>query len=95
MFGFYMSAQVIESAFTEWYNDPVITSLDSIAEPIDSIQFPTVTVCRDQANVPPDNWAFLENLLNFLAFKCYSSTNISRNVNDTFILHIDYNSISF
>ena len=67
-----MSAQVIKSAFTEWYNDPVITSLDSIAEPIDSLQFPTVTVCRDQSKVPADNWAFLENLLNFLAFKCES-----------------------
>ena len=65
-----MSAQVIKSAFTEWYNDPVITSLDSIAEPIDSLQFPTVTVCRDQSKDPADNWAFLENLLNFLAFKC-------------------------
>ena len=68
--GFYLSGTVIKSALTEWYNDPVITSLDSIAAPINSIQFPTVTVCRDETVEPPDNWAVPEILLNLLDFRC-------------------------
>ena len=58
---------MINSAFDDWSDHPTITTLDSIAAPIEDIQFPTVTVCLDQ---PPDNWAFLENVLDSLAFDC-------------------------
>ena len=59
---------MITLSFNEWSDNPVITTIDSIATPIDLIQFPTVTVCshKDQ----PNNWAFLENLLNNLLFSC-------------------------
>ena len=63
---------MINSAFTEWADNPVMTTLDTIAAPINNIQFPTVTVCADTKE-PPDNWAFLENLLDFLDFNCRSS----------------------
>ena len=51
----------------EWSEDPVITTLESISAPINEIQFPTVTVCEE---VPPDNWALPEKILNLLAFEC-------------------------
>ena len=47
-----------------------MTTLDSIAAPIELIQFPTVTVCRNEFK-PPDNWVLLENILNNVAFECY------------------------
>ena len=65
-----MSGNIIRSAIHEWYTDPVITSLDSIATPIEFVQFPTVTVCNDKGNEVHDNWAFIESLLNFLHFNC-------------------------
>ena len=63
---------MINSAFTEWSDNPVITTLETISAPIDDIQFPTVTVCPDTKE-PPDSWAFLENILDFLAFDCRPS----------------------
>ena len=61
---------MIRSALIDWADNPVITSLDSIATPIDSMQFPTITVCKDETKEQPDNWAYLEKLLNHLSFKC-------------------------
>ena len=48
--------------------NPTITSLDSIAAPINDIQFPTITVCNDKLHEIQDNWSFLESILNFLEF---------------------------
>ena len=42
--------------------------MDSIAAPIDDIQFPTVTVCQDEKR-QPDRWAFLETILNIVQFQ--------------------------
>ena len=68
--GYYLSANIVKSAIDDWNKNPVITSLDSIATPIDDVQFPTVTVCNDKGNEVHDNWAFIESLLNFLHFYC-------------------------
>ena len=43
--------------------------MDSIAAPIEDIQFPTVTVCQDEFK-EPDNWAAIEAILNNVAFTC-------------------------
>ena len=59
----------IHAAIKEWHASPVITTLDSIAAPVTSIQFPTVTVCQEEFH-PKDHWAILENILNFVAFEC-------------------------
>ena len=61
-----MSGMMIGGAFSEWSNDPIITTMDSIAAPVKDIQYPTVTACMDE----PDNWAYLENLLNNIDFGC-------------------------
>ena len=64
-----MAGLSIHTAFKEWHDSPVITTLDSIAAPVTSIQFPTVTVCQEEFH-PTDQWAILENILNFVAFEC-------------------------
>lgn len=70
--GFMASAKFISDSFADWEEDPIVTTMDSIAAPIKELQFPTVTVCP-QNNKPPDNWAALEILLNFVAFECGKS----------------------
>lgn len=61
---------MIRSALIDWSESPVITSLESISSPIDNIQFPTITVCKDETTEQPDNWAYLEKVLNTLSFSC-------------------------
>lgn len=61
---------MIQSALIDWSINPVITSLESISTPIDAMQFPTITVCKDETKEKPDNWAYLEKLLNLLEFDC-------------------------
>ena len=67
--GFVTAGLTIHAAFKEWHVSPVITTLDSIAAPVTSIQFPTVTVCQEEFKTK-DHWAILENILNFVAFEC-------------------------
>ena len=52
----------------DWNENPTITSLDSIAAPINDIQFPTITVCNDKLHEVQDNWSFLETILNFFDY---------------------------
>ena len=67
---------LINTAFTQWEYNPTLTTLDTIAAPIDDIQFPTVTVCNDYIVNPPDNWALLENLMNLINFDCRSAIDV-------------------
>ena len=83
---------LINSALTQWEYNPTITTLDTIAAPIDDIQFPTVTVCNDYVRNVPDKWAILENLLNLINFDCQNvedlrcnTTNMIRSDYDFFI----------
>ena len=62
----------IKNAFMDWDDNPVITTMDSIAAPIKNIQRPTVTVCPDE-DTPPDNWAPIEVIANYLSFACTNS----------------------
>ena len=66
---FLTAGMFLKDAFHGWDETPVMTTLDSIAAPIRMIQFPTVTICQDEKK-PPDNWAFLETVLNNVAFEC-------------------------
>ena len=69
---------MINQAFTQWSEHPVITTLETISAPIDEIQFPTVTVCDQK---PADNWGPIEKMFNSLAFQC--SSPISNNCKES------------
>ena len=79
---------MINQAFTQWAEYPVITTLETISAPIDEIQFPTVTVCDQK---PPNNWGPLEKVLNSLAFECsgYSNCKESTEIRQDFKFLID------
>ena len=67
--GFLASGVFIKDSFISWDDQPTITTLDSIAAPIEDIQFPTVTVCNEEYK-KPDDWTLLEIILNAVAFEC-------------------------
>ena len=62
---------MINQAVTQWSDNPVITTLETISAPINDIQFPTVTVCDQK---PADNWGPIEKVFNSLAFECSKLT---------------------
>ena len=60
---------MITSAFNDWAKNPVVTTMDSIAAPITNLQFPTVTLCSDEYEMP-NSWAFPEMVINFTSHAC-------------------------
>lgn len=68
-FLFIIAGVFIHNAFEDWNENPVMTTLDSIAAPIGDIAFPTVTICQDEYT-EPDVWAYAETLMNSLEFSC-------------------------
>ena len=65
--GFTLASVMIQKSLLDWNENQTITTIESIATPVQEVQFPTVTVCQNQKN-RPDNWSFLEKLLNILDF---------------------------
>ena len=65
--GFSVAGSMISRAFWEWSEYPVVTNMESIAAPITNIQFPTVTVCKGEHEIP-DSWAALQTFLNYVKF---------------------------
>ena len=61
--GFSIAGWMIFCSVIDWDANQTITTLESIATPIQKVQFPTVTVCPHEHS-SPDNWSFLEKLLN-------------------------------
>ena len=84
--GFIGAGLIVNKAFSDWSENPVITSVDSIAAPIDLIQFPTITICQSEKK-QPDNWAFLETIYNKIPFECITPAYVRNNREGTTFLH--------
>ena len=54
----------------EWRSDPVVTTIDSIATNIAEIDFPSVTICREQFSLK-DPMNYIEKLLNLADANAY------------------------
>ncbi len=61
---------MIGNMLQDWQENPTLTTLESIAAPIQDIPFSTVTVCPE-VNVKPDVWAYPELILNAIPYECY------------------------
>ena len=72
--GFSIAGYMIYNSLVDWDANQTITTLDSIATPIQEVQFPTVTVCPHEHS-PPDNWSFLEKILNMINVSDSNSRN--------------------
>ena len=63
--GFSIAGYRIYNSFIDWEANQTIPTLESIATPIQTVHFPTVTVCPHEHSAL-DNWSFLEKFLNTL-----------------------------
>ena len=79
---FILAGLLIGNMLKDWEENPTITTLDSIAAPIQEIPFPTVTVCPYE-ETEPDNWAYPELILNAVAFECYKDNYPPCNLTET------------
>ena len=64
---FSTSIYLIQDSYSDWQNNPIITSIDTLESPLKEIQFPTVTFCHERYHAP-DNWALPEILYNFIDY---------------------------
>ena len=79
LIGFLIACFFLEESIWAWKQEKTITTLESIATPIQKVQFPTVTVCpHEQAQ--PDNWSFLEKFLNALTLSGPKSEKVRSNI---------------
>ena len=62
-------AIIVTNANSNWISSPTISSVESFAEPVQTVQFPTITICP--VNGEPDKWGFMRSVLN--SFKLYCS----------------------
>ena len=53
------------TSLRNWRDNPVITTVDSFSVPLDTIEFPSVTVCPEPGSVK-DNFNYIEKLLNLI-----------------------------
>ena len=52
---------IVQSAFENWNEHPILTTIDSASLSIKEVQFPTVTVCSD---LRVDRWGPIKDILN-------------------------------
>ena len=77
--GFMIACVFLKDSVKDWKQEKTITTLESIATPIQKVQFPTVTVCpHEQAQ--PDNWSFLEKFLNALTLSGPHSEKVRKDI---------------
>ena len=63
------SAVIILDGVQGWSESPVIISVDSLANPIREIEFPSLTLCPDR-EYQPDYLAIAEHVFNSFSFFC-------------------------
>ena len=74
----------VHESILKWESKQTITTLESIATPIQNIQFPTVTVCAHE-NSEPDNWAFLEKIFDAIQLDGSGSEKVEDEITDKLI----------
>ena len=62
VFGMSVTGILLAYSYLDWGNFPIITTIESITRPVSKLQFPTVTVCPDQQQLPRP-WSYVEKLL--------------------------------
>ena len=54
--------------FSEWEENPTITTIESVTSPIEDLMFPTITLCPKNPN--PDRWGPLIKLFDYMRQGC-------------------------
>ena len=53
-----------------WQADPMVINLAETGLPVRNLDFPAVTVCRDEKDDVTDRWYFIEAVMNVLDMFC-------------------------
>ena len=62
----------------EWEDHPVVTTLDTIALPIEEIEFPAVTICPQGSRHEIIDSVLFKQFHKFIKRKAYSQTNLTQ-----------------
>ena len=54
--------------FSEWEENPTITTIESVTSPIEDLMFPTITLCPKNPN--PDRWGPTIKLFDYMRQGC-------------------------
>ena len=57
----------VSNVTTEWSKNPTVLVTETISGPIETVQFPSITICN---SFDADKWAFMRNLMNLIKFRC-------------------------
>ena len=57
-------------SFSDWEENPAITTIESVTSPIEDLMFPTVTLCPKNPN--PDRWGATIKLFDYMRQGCDS-----------------------
>ena len=70
LFGaFYSSTVIIIQGFQDWNENPILMTVETFDSPLQSIEFPAITLCPSN-EFQPDNWDLTEKVLNYFKFNC-------------------------
>ena len=68
VFIFSLTGFLLHYSYSDWDKFPILTTIESVTRPVAELQFPTVTVCPDQHNLPRP-WDYVEKLGDFALFE--------------------------
>ena len=60
---------MIMNGLQDWQENPVLMTVDTFDSPLESIDFPAITLCTSN-EFQPDNWAITEHVFNSFKFDC-------------------------
>ena len=64
--------------YKDWQDDPVVTTLDTVALPIEEIEFPAVTICPQGSRHQIIDSVLFKQLQKFIKRKAYSQENLTQ-----------------
>ena len=78
----------LHAAVEDFYEDRVLTTIDSFTYPVEKVQYPTLTICPPEYEAPKEynEWWFIRAAFNQYKFFC----NNKADCDDTQKLRADY-----
>ena len=68
---FWYCSVIVSDGVKNWKENPVLMTVENFDSPLQSIDFPAITLCLSP-DFQPDNWALTEQVFNSFEFNCES-----------------------
>ena len=69
-FIYFILGVLFSDSILAWQADPMVINLAETGLPVRNLDFPAVTVCRDEKDDVTDRWYFIEAVMNVLDMFC-------------------------